>query len=66
MGQGTSIRIVVVLVGILTILVALPTRGFGDVPQQFNFQGLLSDATGNPLDGTSGWRSPSTPGANKM
>jgi len=51
MNKGASIRLVVLLMGIVTMLAAFPTSGFGDVPQQFNFQGSLNDASGNPLDG---------------
>ncbi len=41
---------VVVLLGVLVIVAALPVTGFGDVPQQVNYQGYLTDDVGNPLD----------------
>jgi hypothetical protein len=37
--------------GVLAIVAGLPATGFGEVPHQINYQGFLTDASGNPLNG---------------
>ena len=39
-----------VLLGVLAMTGTLPITGFGEVPQQVNYQGQLTDDVGNPLD----------------
>lgn len=51
MRQRIIFRVGVLLLGVLAMLAAVPIIGFGDVPQQVNYQGRLTDDVGNPLDG---------------
>jgi len=51
MKRGGSIKIIVQLWIMISLLVVLPIVASSEVPQQINFQGYLTDASGNPLDG---------------
>ena len=51
MRQRASMKNVVSIFIVLTLMVGLPATGFGDVPHQINFQGYLTDDLGNPLNG---------------
>lgn len=49
----------VYILGILSLLIimtmlAIPSNGFGDVPQQINYQGYLTDDLGSPQDNSYG------------
>ena len=51
MRQRMGIRSVLVLMGVVVIVAALPIAGFCEVPQKIGYQGKLTDDLGNPLDG---------------
>ena len=51
MKHRASIGVLLTLLGILAIVVTLPAFGFGEVPQQINYQGRLTDTGGGSLDG---------------
>ena len=51
MKQRTSMRIAVTLLVIITLLAALPFKGFCEVPHQISYQGNITDSLGNPIDG---------------
>ncbi len=46
-GIGVLFKLLVILI----IAVIIPAVGFGEVPQQINYQGNLTDASGIPLSG---------------
>lgn len=51
MRQRTSMRGAIALLGVLAMVAALPITGFGEVPQQVNYQGHIS-VDGSAFDGT--------------
>jgi hypothetical protein len=51
MKRRGSITFIVRLLMIIGVLVGLPMVASGEIPQQINFQGYLTDASGAPLDG---------------
>ena len=52
MKQRASVKQVLSMFIALALITGLPAIGFGDVPQQINYQGVLADNAGAPLDGT--------------
>jgi len=51
MGHRVSIGVLLTLLGVIAIVVVLPTVGFSQVPQEINSKGRLTDAGGSLLDG---------------
>ncbi len=46
----SSIGVLLTLLGIIAIVLVLPTVGFGEVPQQISYQGRLTDGEGVAMD----------------
>ena len=51
MKHRASIGVLLTLLGIIAIVVVLPTVGFGEVLQQISYQGRLTDAERVAMDG---------------
>lgn len=49
MRQEKGIRWIIAMLGVLAMMLALPISGFGEVPQQISYQGLLNDDQGDPV-----------------
>ena len=50
MKYGRGIKIIVQLLIIFSMLVVLPITASSQFSQQINYQGYLTDASGNPID----------------
>lgn len=50
MGHYERLKIIVTFLCIFVLMAVMPINGFGEVPQQFNFQGYLTDNLGSPLN----------------